>query len=81
MSKKFIVPLRKEQFVTGHIVVEADDEEHALKQVVDLLSEEPMQSTDSRITWDEAEYIDLSFDVDGNRSVEEYEPGDADGSV
>jgi len=60
---QFLVSVEKQQILTGKITVEAKNADEALKSVKKLMSdiEDPLQTADDRIEWDEPTYVDDSF--------------------
>ena len=66
MSKKFRVTVEKMLLQSGVIEVSAEDAPAALKKVFQDVYTGRMQTTDKRITWDDPEYIDNSFQTTGD---------------
>ncbi len=60
------VILTKEYIATGTIIVEAESAEEAEAIVQKMMDDpqNPLQTNDKRIEWDDPEYVDYSFKID-----------------
>ena len=66
-TKTFVVPVMKLQRLNGTIEVRASDARKAARRVKKMMArrKNPLQTNDSRISWDGPEYVDFTFDVAG----------------
>ncbi len=64
----FEVTVEKQQTVSGLITVEAKDADAALAAVNRMMNDQknPLQTSDSRIEWDEPDYVEGSFQTTGD---------------
>jgi len=65
-KKVFSVSVKKQLLVTGKINIEANSAEDAEAQVRKMMSKRELQTADSRIVWDEPEYVDFTFQATGD---------------
>jgi hypothetical protein len=63
---EFTVTVEKKQVVSGTITVKAKDGTEALEKIREKIESGELQTLDPKISWDDPEYIDFSFNATGD---------------